>query len=157
MALPWPLTFSSGERPRALWALLLQLLSVLYRIVSKITISSPFVLIRIVSCDRIVSSLVPNMSIAFKPWNFVPIKWNGFTVTCCVVQSEWLWRRHDIRLGGLHRPQLLGDEQAVGAHATPGPHQEPGEAGAWAAGAPHPGGNQPRPTQPARVYRRQQV
>jgi len=23
MALPWPLTFSSGERPRALWALLL--------------------------------------------------------------------------------------------------------------------------------------
>ena len=22
MALPWPLTFSSGERPRALWALL---------------------------------------------------------------------------------------------------------------------------------------
>ena len=37
----------------------LQLLSVLYRIVSKITISSPFVSIRIVSCDdRIVSSLV---------------------------------------------------------------------------------------------------
>ena len=36
----------------------LQLLSVLYRIVSKITISSRFVSIRIVSCDdRIVSSL----------------------------------------------------------------------------------------------------
>ena len=36
----------------------LQLLSVLYRIVLKITISSPFVSIRIVSCDdRIISSL----------------------------------------------------------------------------------------------------
>jgi len=30
MALLWPVTFSSGERPRALWALLLQLKLVLF-------------------------------------------------------------------------------------------------------------------------------
>ena len=46
---------------------LLQLLSVLYRIVSKITISSPFVSIRIVSCDdRIVSSLILTINLRKK-------------------------------------------------------------------------------------------
>jgi len=77
----------------------LQLLSVLYRIVSKIIISSAFVSIRIVSCgDRIVSSLVHNMYVGYcrlNTWQIIETQKNEWfhsaysSLEVCAFSFAW--------------------------------------------------------------------
>ena len=59
------------------------------------------------------------------------------------------------RLDRLHRAELRRDEQAVGAHAAPGPQSGAGTAGGGEEGTAHPGGNEPRQAESVGEHRLQ--